>query len=292
MNDMVHSLQIVGKTAVAAMLLILVSYVQAADETESSADDAKGLIQQSGHVEGFMRLPVADDEVDATFLAGRQGVDHGKILILHDAEQGIDSHGLVRTLRTGLADSGWSTMTVALTYPSSPQLFLSTQAVSATNTEQDGATEAEQEPSADNDAVTDTAQPDNDNTARVGAALAYLNAQQPGPTVLITIGEGATLTNVAVSQMQAPRGLVWIAPASTLAAAPEISPLLDIDAVPAGDKNLEAIKRKKLMKQSQHPAYDQRLMTGAGYHFAGFENRVLAYLRGWASKHFVTKDSN
>lgn len=292
MKDVEHSLQIVGKTAVAAMLLIMASYIQAADETETSADEAMGLIQQSGHVEGFMRLPVADDEVAATFLAGRQGVDHGKILILHDAEQGIDSHGLVRTLRSGLANSGWSTMTVALNYPPSPQLFLSTQAASAANTEQDGATDAEQESSADNDAAADASQPDNDNSARVGAALAYLNAQQPGPTVLIAIGEAAKLSDLAISQMQPPRGLVWIAPGVMPETAPEISPLLDIDVVEAGDKNLQAVKRKKLMRQSQHPAYAQRLMTGAGYHFAGFENRVLAYLRGWASKHFVTKESN
>lgn len=290
--DVEHSLQIVGKTAVGAMLLIMVSYIQAADETETPADEATGFIQQSGHVEGFMRLPVADEEVDAAFLAGRQGVDHGKILILHDADQGIDSHGLVHTLRSGLADSGWSTMTVALSYPPSPQLFLSTQAASAIDNAEDDATEAEQPPPADNQAAAETTQPENDNNARVGAALAYLNAQQPGPTVLIAIGEAAKLSDMAISQMQPPRGLVWIAPAVMPESAPEISPLLDIDAVEAGEKNLQAVKRKKLMRQSQHPAYAQRLMTGAGYNFAGYETRVLSYLRGWAAKHFVIKESD
>lgn len=294
MKDVERRLQIVGKTAFAAILLTVASFIQAGDTTETTADDTAGIIQQRGHVEGFMRLPVADGEVDATFLSGRLGIDHGKVLILHDAEQGISSHGLVSSLRIGLADAGWSTMTVTLHYPLDPVLFLSTQATSATDSQETVAADAEQAMPADDETTEEAAKPDNliDNNARVAAAVAYLNAQQPGPTVLIAIGEAATLTDVAASQLQTPRGLVWIAPAVNPETTPEISPVLDIDAVQVGEKNLQAIKRKKLMRQNQHPDYAQRLISNAGYNFAGFENRVLAYLRGWAHRHFVTEETN
>lgn len=290
MKDAEHRLQIVLKTGLLGLLLLLGGSLQAANSNEAEPAPPEGLIQETGHVEGYMPLPVGETLVDATFLSDKLGVAYGKVLILHDADGGIDGHGLVRTLRFSLSESGWSTMTVALQYPVSPQIYLSTDEASAadeTISDNEEAVTADAGESQPEDETGQATQPEPDNNARVGAALAYLNARQPGPTVLIAIGRAAQLTDVVINQLGDEPGLVWIAPEITLPDVPEVTPILDIVAVMPGARNHQAVNRKKLMRQNQVEGYSQRIISGAGYGFYGFENNVLGYVRGWLSKHFV-----
>lgn len=260
------------------------------NETESAPAKHGGLIQESGDVEGYIPLAVGEQFVDATFLSDKLGVAYGKVLILHDAGSGIDGYGLVRTLRSSLTQSGWSTMTVALQYPVSPQIHLSVDKDSEAdetinNTDETDTADADGSQPEDERGQASASEPD--NNVRVGSALSYLSSQLPGPTVVIAIGQAAAMTDVVVSQLVDEPGLVWIAPELSLQGVPDVRPILDIDAVMPGADNSQAVNRKRLMRQNQVEAYSQRLISGAGYGFYGFEKNVLGYVRGWLSKHFV-----
>lgn len=276
------------------MLMLSSHALLAADDNAETTQSDASILRQSGVVNGYLTLAVGDSNVDATLIPDRTGKSYGKVLILHDSHAGIDSPGVINSLREGLPDAGWTSMTVALAYPIEPQIYLSANATS-TAEPTIGASEAAAslpEETETADAVVEdgsiTSAPD--NTARIGAALAYLNAQQPGTTVVVALGEAAQLTDALVGQLGEQRGLIWIRPELELKESPLITPILDIAPTIPGRNNREADARQVLMQQQQVSSYSQRRISGAGYRFYGFEPRVLSYVRAWLTKHYVPEE--
>lgn len=290
---MERGLQIGLKTGVLLALTLLSSVLQAEEATQTQTKPADDIIGDKGHVEGYFSLPLAESQVDATFIADERGLARGKVLILHDSDGGIDSYGLVHTLRTALPESGWSTMTVALRYPDTPNIYLSPAAASTAEPTMAASTAAPTTPAGDETAKQgDSEKTADNNAARLSAALSYLNAQQPGPIVIVALGEAAPLVSSLDQQLDKERGLVWIAPKMNITQAPEILPILDIAATSPSAKNKRAQARLVWMRQNQIKGYSQRLINGAAYGFLGFEQTVLGYVHGWMLKHFVDEDAS
>jgi hypothetical protein len=178
-------------------------------------------------------------------------------------------------------------MTVELHFPQSPQLFLaeSADAADADPAAADNATETATPQSDDTNSAPTEAEPV-DNSARISAALAYLNAQQPGPVVIVALGESAPLALSAASQQGEDKAQIWIAAEMTLTELPELGPLLDITTQALGNENAAAKRREVFMRQANNQAYSQRSLLGAGHDFQGFETQVLTIVRAWLQKQF------
>lgn len=236
---------------------------------------------ETGQVEGYMTLPLGDAVFDATFVADKSGRDYGKVLILPDRDGSIDSYDLVHTLRMRLAESGWSTMTVALSYLYQPQLMLSADTV---------ADDAEAAPQVDTSAEaesSDNAPPSDDtNAARVAAAVAYLNAQQSGPTVIVAMGKSAELSATAIAQAGKDNALIWISPEWQADTPPEAQYILDITLSDLGNEKATLAQRRAVMMRKNAVNYSQRQIPGATSHFYGFEQPVFNLIRNWLHKTF------
>lgn len=281
---------IVLKTSLTVLLLVVFSVVLAGAADEASQEGAFSSLRETGHVEGYMSLPVGDTAVDATFIRDKLGTAYGKLLILHDSDGGIDSRDIVHTIRTALPEAGWSTMTVALEFDITPQIYPSptesTQSTSATaNSDEQTEQPAESKAAPDE---TPQQEMENTNASRVSTALAYLNAQQPGPTVVMALGATAELGNIVVGQLGEQRGLIWVRPDMPLSEPPDVDFILDIAADSVGVKNEQAQSRRVLMRRNNMTGYSQRLITGADHQFSGFEQTVLTYVRAWLNRHFVS----
>lgn len=280
-------MQTLRKTGLLGILLTLLCPVWAAEDEEAGAQTPPLIYGEAGQIAGYSPLPMGESELPATLMPDQLGKAHGKVLILHDSDGGIASSGLVQTLRLSLPESGWTTMTIALDYPHSPQLFL-IEPENADSTEEstptaDNETETEQKVSADS--TSEDTEPV-DNHSRISAALAYLNAQQPGPVVIVAIGEAVPLAISSASQQGEEKAQIWIAADVTLTELPELGPLLDIAAQDVGQKNQAASRREVFMRQANNQSYSQRRLTGAGHDFQGFETQVLNTVRAWLQKHF------
>lgn len=279
------------KSGLLALVMLFSQPLAAADDNAETTQTDWSVLRQSGEINGYLTLPVGDSMIDATLIPDRLGQSYGKVLILHDSNDGIDSPGLIKTLRLGLPDSGWTTMTVALSYSQDPGIYLATSPASAAQPTL-AASEAMPSPPEENtvteaDTGSDKQLPP-DNAARVSAALAYLNAQQAGTTVILAVGEAAKLADALAAQLGEQRGLIWIRPDVALDTLPAIMPILDIAPTVPGRMNEKATGRRVFMQQQQQAAnYAQRLISGAGYRFYGFEQRVLNYVRGWLAAQFV-----
>lgn len=289
-------MQNVLKSGLLAMILLFSHMLTAAEDNAETVQSDASVLRQNGEPDGYLTLPVGDASIDAAFIPDRLGKSYGKVLILHDSNAGIDSPGLVNTLRQGLPEAGWTTMTVALTYPAQANIHLSANAASAAQPTI-AASEAAASLPDETQTSQDTTEEQNllsppDNAARISAALAYLNARQPGTTVVVAIGEAASLTDALAGQLGEKRGLIWIRPDLELTELPAIMPILDIAPTVPGRTNREAVARRVFMKQQQVTTYDQRQITGADYRFYGFEPSVLSYVRGWLTKQFVTEEKS
>lgn len=287
---MERSLQNVLKSGLLALVMLFSQALTAADDTAETAQPDLSVLRHSGEVNGYLTLPVGDTTIDATLIPDRSGRAHGKILILHDSNDGIDSPGLINILRLGLPDSGWTTMTVAMSYPHEASVYLAPTAASTVQptVAASEATASLPEENTEQEAdVNDDIPLPPDNAARVSAALAYLNAQQPGTTVILAVGKAAKLTDALLGQLGEKHGLIWIRPDIELSEVPAIMPILDIASTLPGRMNEQARARRVFMQQQQVEKYAQRRISGAGYRFYGFEQRVLNYVRGWLAKQFV-----
>ncbi len=280
-------MQIVRKTGLLGILIALAWPVWSTEDDEKESPAAPLVHSEPGHVVGYISLPVGEQELPATLISEQLGEPLGKVLILHDSGGGIAGTGLVDTLRLTLPESGWTTMTVALEYPYSPQLFVAESADDSEAADASDLTEAGEQIA---EAETDTEQTQlADNNARISAALAYLNAQQPGPTVIVAFGEAVPLAISAASQQGDDKAQIWIAADMTFSELPELGPLLDIMPQDVGKKNTDALSRAVLMRQANNQSYSQRRLVGAGHDFQGFENQVLTTVRAWLQKQFKSE---
>lgn len=289
-------MQIGLKTGVLVTLTLLGFCVQAEEKAAVSPEPTENIVSDKGHVEGYFSLSLTEDNaIDATYLAAKTAQTHGKVLLLHDSSGGIDSFGLIHLLRRTLPEYGWTTMTVALSYPGKPEIYLSSTAASEAEPSLDTAAEEQTTTSEDDseEALKDgSSEPEDSNLARIGAALTYLDAQQPGPLVIVAVGNAAPLAEAVRQQMDDDSGVVWIAPEIDLSQEPENRLILDIAVSTPALAAKQAEDRRVWMLQNQQEGYSQRSISGAAYGFYGFEETVLAYVRGWLAKQFVKKDAS
>ncbi|BDZ72571.1 hypothetical protein GCM10025856_02900 [Methylophaga marina] len=316
------------------LMTVYLAQAQAADETETpaGADDNETvaeenspiMLREQGNVEGYVALTVSEQSIDATYMPDSLGKSAGKVLILHGRGQDIDSDGIVRTLRTGLSKAGWSTMTVALHYELTPNLYLApsnsekTTDTDAANTSSDDSDDAEQPAAAETETATeqseepteaaaddaenqtaegDGEQSDTENTpyivsneARIAAAMSYLAEKQDGPTAIIGFGEAANLANESFSMASGEVGIVWINTDIELTEPPKVKVILDLIAERPLQTDIKAVQRKANMRKANVNNYEQRKIITISPSFYGAEANVLGIVRGWLHKHFIAED--
>lgn len=255
--------------------------VQPAHETPA---ETMSMRSEMGQVEGFFRLAVGDDAIDATYVADKTGRHYGNVLILPDSDGNIDSYDLVHTLRTKLAEAGWSTMTVDLHYSYEPQILSSTQKIAKADATIEQVAEATDEASSTPETVTNLDQ----NAARVTAAMSYLNEQQAGPMVVVCMGKSAELSATAIAQAGDDNALIWIGPDWDLQQPPESVRVLDI--TPSIFSNMAestTAQRRAVMMRQNIQQYSFRQINGATSGFYGFELPIFYVIRNWLHKNFV-----
>lgn len=298
---------------------------QAADEPETPAETDVNepvsgenfpiMLREQGNVEGYVALTVSEQVIDATYMPDSLGKSAGKVLILHGRGQDIDSDGMIHKLRMGLSKAGWSTMTVALHYELTPNIYMAPATEENTpdsdasdtdvNETNEAATEAETavpNESAANEtdkqaAEGDTKEAETDkapyivsNEARIAAAMSYLTEKQDGPTIIIGFGEAAKLANESFSMANGEVGIIWIDSGIELTEPPKVKVLLDLIAERPLQTNTKAVQRKVNMKKNNSNNYEQRKIVTTSPSFYGAEASVLGIVRGWLHKHFIAKD--
>ncbi|MDF1588470.1 MAG: DUF3530 family protein [Gammaproteobacteria bacterium] len=280
------------------LLLLIHSHTllaeEATDVTEAvnSVEGDPAMLQSQGDIDGFQPLSVADQTIAATFIDDQLGENYGAVILLHDAGQGIDSAGVISTLRHQLPQSGWATLTLELNYPYEPTILLSpTLAIDAT-------TEAATEPT---EPLSDNASEDKNiklpvisNQQRVEAALAFLNAKNIGRIVLLGHGQSGvtavTLLDVIATPMM---GLI-------LVATPELEadksfetmqqPILDVYGERDEISVVNAVQHRKLvMKRNDNNNFSERRVVAADHNFTGVESVLMSTIRGWLRTQFVNE---
>ncbi|WP_438971507.1 DUF3530 family protein [Methylophaga sp.] len=285
-------MRIIIHSWLALLLLLSVTQGFAADEKPESLNEEPVedslVLSETGHVEGFVELPLGDELINATFIADKTGRDYGKVLILPDSEGNIDSNDLVHTLRMQLTNVGWSTMTVELVYPDEPQVMPSAESSSESSTaENETDAEITSEPES-----SDETNDEDQNRSRVAAAVAHLNAQQPGLVAIVAMGKSAELTDTAIAQVGKDNALIWISPQWQSEEAPDTDYVLDITLSDLLNNNDANAKRRAVMLRKDVEFYSQRQIPGATTDFYGFEQPVFNTIRNWLHKHFVQENTN
>jgi len=242
----------------------------------------KPVQSETGHVEGYMTLPLGDAVFDATYVFDKTGRNYGKVLILPDRDGNIDSHDLVHTLRMRLAESGWSTMTLELQYRYQPQLMLSPELAA-----DEAEPAAQVETTAEANPSDNSAPSGDDNAARVAAAVAYLNAQQAGPTIILAMGQSAELSSTAIAQAGKDNALIWISPEWNTEKPPESEHVLDITVSDLSNEMKATAQRRAVMMRQNIANYSQRQIPGTTSSFYGFEQPVFNLIRNWLHKIFA-----
>ncbi|MDT8371550.1 MAG: DUF3530 family protein [Gammaproteobacteria bacterium] len=267
---------------------------EATDVTEAinSVEGDAAMLQSQGDIDGFQPLSVADQTIAATFIDDQLGENYGAVILLHDAGQGIDSAGVISTLRHQLPQSGWATLTLELNYPYEPNILLSpTLAIDAT-------TEAATEPT---EPLLDNAPEDKNiklpvisNQQRVEAALAFLNAKNIGRIVLLGHGQSGvtavTLLDVIATPMM---GLILVATPELEAETPFETmqqPILDVYGERDEISVVNAVQHRKLMmKRKGNNNFSERRVVVADHNFTGVESVLMTTIRGWLRTQFVNE---
>lgn len=310
-------------------LLVMASYLAFAYAADEAEEPAKGdeketvteenspiMLREQGDVEGYVSLTVSEQPIDATYMPESLGKAAGKVLILPGRGQDIDSDGVIHTLRIGLTKAGWSTMTVAMHYELTPNIYLAPSDAdkkpetdsSETTPEQTANDTAQQQPpeetaAAPSDTETPAAEGDDKKTeaeqapyvitneARIAAAISYLaEKQQAGPTILIGFGEAAALVNDSFSMANGEVGIIWINANMKQVEPQKVKAVLDLISDFPSRQNTNAIQRRADMIKANAMNYEQRRIVTTSPNFYGVETNVLGIVRGWLHKHFIAKD--
>ncbi len=286
------------------LLLIIHSHTLLAEESAdvadsmNSAESDTAMLHFQGEIDGFQTFSVADQQIAATFLADQLGENYGAVILLHDAAQGIDSPGVISTLRHQLPQSGWSTLTLELDYPSEPNILLS-PSLSLDGTvegDQKPAEKPAEAPSEDSSMDKEIKLPAISNQQRVEAALAFLNAKNIRRIVLLGHGQGGvaavTLLDVITTPMM---GLILVATPELEADAPFETmkqPILDIYGERDDNSIVDAVQhRKLLMKRTDNSNFSERRLAVADHDFTGVESLLMATIRGWLRAQFVNEEN-
>lgn len=278
-------------------------------ELESQEND-NIMIRQIQPIIGFQTLTVAEQDINATFLEETLGEPHGAIILLHDQGEELESRGIVTPLRHEMLQYGWSTLSVTLDYPFTPNILLAIEpeidASGDTAPEaKDEVTSQQTAPSANTElAETDEVKKDEPpllpaitNKQRIEAAVEFLKAK--GIKRIIFLGHG-TGGNVAIDSLATTTTPIS---ALILVGTPALAnddvfktfnqPILDI----YGDLDMEGVSvavkhRKVVMKRNDNIRYTSREIIGANHVFYGLEPMLITTVRGWLHATFVKQEKS
>tara|TARA_R110002167_G_scaffold8950_6_gene41096 strand:+ start:1487 stop:2455 length:969 start_codon:yes stop_codon:yes gene_type:complete len=270
------------------------------------------MIRQVQPIIGFEPLTVAGQDINATFLEETLGEPHGAIVLFHDQGEELESRGIVTPLRHEMLQYGWSTLSLSLDYPYTPNILLAvepeTDASTATTSaaeSKDEATSTEIKPTTNSDvAKTDDANKDQPiplppilNAQRIEAAIAFLKAKDIKRIIFLGHGRGGLIAINELATIPTPISALILVGTPALANMDDFKtfnqPILDI----YGDQDLEGVstavmERKVVMKRSGNIRYTSREIIGANHVFYGLEPTLVSTVRGWLYATFVKQEKS
>lgn len=283
-----------------------------ADAEPAIPKDDNIMIRQVQPIIGFEPLTVAGQDINATFLEETLGEPHGAIVLFHDQGEELESRGIVTPLRHEMLQYGWSTLSLSLDYPYTPNILLAVEPETDTSTVDTPATDSKNEPTStevkpasnSNVAKTDDANKDQptplppiSNAQRIEAAISFLKAKDIKRIIFLGHGRGGLIAINELATITTP------IPALILVGTPALTgmkdfktfnqPILDI----YGDQDLEGVsnavmERKVVMKRSGNIRYTSREIIGANHVFYGLEPTLVSTVRGWLYATFVKQEKS
>ncbi len=269
------------------------------------------MIRQIQPITGFQTLTVAGQDINATFLEETLGEPHGAIVLFHDQGEDLESRGIVTPLRHEMLQYGWSTLSVTLDYPFTPNILLAIEpeadasSAIAPAANKDEATSTETASSANTDlAKTDEVKKDEPpvlppiaNKQRIEAAIEFLKAKDIKRIIFLGHGTGGNVAIDSLATITTPISALILVGTPRLANNDEFKtfnqPILDI----YGDQDLEGVvaavmDRKVVMKRSDNIRYTSREIIGANHVFYGLEPMLISTVRGWLHATFVKQEKS
>jgi dienelactone hydrolase len=291
----------------------------AADEADSTLNDTAAvevdlglpengniMIRQTQPLIGFEPLTVAGQTIDATYLEETLGEPHGAIIFFHDLGEDLESRGVVTPLRHDMLQYGWSTLSITLDYPFTPNIILATVAETDISTEGASATAAKEQATA-TEANADVAKTDDVkkdqstlvptilNTQRIEAAIEFLKSKDIKRIIFLGHGAGGIVAMDILTTITTPISALILVGTPALENKDEFNkfnhPILDI----YGDQDLAGVSagvmaRKVVMKRSDNIRYTSREIIGANHVFYGLEPILISTVRGWLYATFVKQE--
>lgn len=302
------------------VLFLLPLSVIAADEADLAVNDTAPadaalmtpesdhiMIRQTEPITGFQPLTVAGKEISATFLEETIGESHGAIVLFHDQGEDLESRGVVTPLRHEMLQYGWSTLSLMLDYPFTPNILLaivpetaaSTDTSPAASEAKDEATITDADSAKMDGSKTDqpVVLPPVSNKQRIEAAVAFLNAKGINRIIFVGHGRGGIVAINELSTLTTPISALVLVGTPALANNDEFKtfnqPILDI----YGDQDLDGVStavndRKVVMKRANNIRYTSREIIGANHVFYGLEPMLISTVRGWLHATFVKQEKS
>jgi len=258
------------------------------------------ILRQTNTVKGYQPLTVAGQEIEAAYIEETLGERHGAIVLLHDQGERFESEGVITPLRHGLAEHGWSTLTLTFDYPYEPKILLSV--ADASNAQEQAPEEATTEQDKDESSTEENSQegsvlPPVSNQERIQAALAFLQAKDIKRIIFIGHGAGGDLAIELLDTIKMPVSALILVGATALPENDTFNgfdfPILDI----YGSNDLDAVPdavqyRKVIMKRINNTLYEVRRIEGADHIFLGLSATLISTVNGWLRRHFVEQADN
>lgn len=266
------------------------------------------MMRESSPLLGYQPITVAGQEIEATYLEEKIGQRHGAIVLLHDQNEQLESHGVITPLRHHLPQYGWSTLTIALDYPFEPKILLSPT--------QDGSDVTEQSDNESKSAekVSNDVQPDPDevketdekaidplppisNQQRIEAVIAFLQAKGIDKIIFVAHGAGGLVAIELLDILTRPISALILIGTQKLDTDKVFEtfnfPVLDLYGNKDKPAIVEAVKhRKAVMTRTGNKHYEIRELVGADHVFYGVEAQLVTTVRGWLRKRFVAPVNN
>lgn len=259
------------------------------------------MIRQTQPIAGFEELTVAGQKIKATFLEETLGEPHGAIVLLHDQGEKFESMGVVTPLRHEMLQYGWSTLTVSLEYPFTPNIFLAISPEDKTSIDP-----VESKESATNTDLAKTDEVNNDepkvlppisNQQRIDAAIAFLKTKDIERIILLGHGKGGIVAINELSTISTAISALILVGTPALSNSDEFKtfelPIMDI----YGEQDLEGVSsavkhRKVVMKRVDNIQYTSREIIGGNHVYYGLEPTLVSTVRGWLYTTFVKQEKS
>ncbi|MFW5449998.1 MAG: DUF3530 family protein [Methylophagaceae bacterium] len=241
------------------------------------------MLRVSNTVEGYQALTVAGQKIDATYLEETLGQRHGAIILFHDQGEQFESYGVITPLRHQMPQYGWSTLSLALDFPSEPNILLSDSEGQDSSAEESDSVESKQE------------LPNISNQQRVETAIALLQAKDIKRIIFIGHGKGGELAIDLLNVIDTPISALILVGTAELTTAEVFTtfkqPIFDI----YGDNDLigvrQAVKnRKTTMIREANTGYSERKIDGADHAFDGLQPILTSTIRGWLRTTFLKQE--